>query len=93
MTESIHIEVTYSPRPDRVLRRCLVLPWGSTVADALSASHLQEDFPGCVDDPESLAVFSRPVATDCQLHDGDRVEVCRPLCADPKDARRRRARS
>ncbi len=92
MTECIHIEVTYSPEPDKVLRCCLVLPSGSTVADALSASHLQKDFPGSTDDPEGLAVFSRAVRKDYKLHDGDRVEVCRPLFADPKDARRRRAR-
>lgn len=92
MTECIHIEVTYSPEPDRVLRRYLILPSGSSVADALSASHLQQDFPGCTDDPESLAVFSRPIAMDYKLNEGDRVEICRPLCTDPKDARRRRAR-
>ena len=93
MAECIHIEVTYSPEPDRVQRCCLALPAGSTVADALCASHLQQDFPGCADDPESLAVFSRPVGMDYPLHDGDRVEVCRPLFTDPKDARRHRARS
>lgn len=92
MTECICIEVTYSPGPGRVQRRCLALPAGSTVADALSASHLQQDFPGCTDDPQSLAVFSRPVGMDYKLNDGDRVEVCRPLFVDPKDARRRRAR-
>ncbi len=90
-TKLMHIEVAYSPEPDKVLRRFLVLPPGSTVADALRASHLQQDYPGCADDSPSLAVFSCLVKPDRQLNDGDRVEVCRPLYADPQDARRRRA--
>jgi putative ubiquitin-RnfH superfamily antitoxin RatB of RatAB toxin-antitoxin module len=43
-------------------------------------------------DPSRLGIFSRRVTADDLLHDGDRVEIYRPLTLDPKDARRRRAR-
>jgi hypothetical protein len=42
-------------------------------------------------DPQKLAIFSRPAEPDSVLRDGDRVEILRPLIADPKQARRARA--
>ena len=39
-----------------------------------------------------IGIFGRVVAPDALLKDGDRVEIYRPLLADPKDARRTRAR-
>jgi putative ubiquitin-RnfH superfamily antitoxin RatB of RatAB toxin-antitoxin module len=38
------------------------------------------------------AIFGQRARADTPLRDGDRVELTRPLVADPKDARRRRAR-
>jgi uncharacterized protein len=62
------------------------LPPGATVSAAIAASGL--DLDGIV----AYAVFGERVAADSVLHDGDRVELLRPLQADPKEARRRRAR-
>jgi putative ubiquitin-RnfH superfamily antitoxin RatB of RatAB toxin-antitoxin module len=64
----------------------LDLPAGSRVADALAAA-------GATDDPETVAysVYGVRVDTQTVLRDGDRIEMLRPLQADPKDARRRRA--
>lgn len=63
-----------------------MLPEGATVEDALKASGwLLEDVAG-------VAIFGERVERDARLHDGDRVELLRPLLIDPKDARRRRAR-
>ena len=72
--------------PERCLRRELVLPEGSTVADAVAAAL---DAAG-----ESVAMAVHGVLARPQqvLHDGDRVELLRPLLADPKENRRRRAR-
>lgn len=66
----------------------LELPPGSTVGDALAAE-------GSGHDPETVAyaVFGVRVTRDAVLQDGDRLELLRPLQADPKDARRRRAGS
>lgn len=73
--------------PDRFLARTLQLPDGSTVADAVSAAALAGATPGM-----PCAVHGTVVAPTQLLHDGDRVELLRPLLADPKEARRRRAK-
>ncbi|MGH8082696.1 MAG: RnfH family protein [Lysobacter sp.] len=64
----------------------LELGEGATVAQAVAASGFQ-------DDPEitGYAVFGVKAAADTLLHEGDRVELLRPLQVDPKDARRKRA--
>ena len=66
----------------------LELPAGATVGDALAAAGLDEDAQTV-----AHAVFGVRVARDAILHDGDRIELLRPLQADPKAARRRRAES
>jgi uncharacterized protein len=62
------------------------LPDGATVADALRACGWSLDGIG------GFAVFGQRVGQDAVMRDGDRLELLRPLLADPKDARRRRAR-
>jgi uncharacterized protein len=64
----------------------LVLPDSATVAQALAASGF------ALEDIAGYAVFGERVGNDARLHDGDRLELLRPLQIDPKDARRRRAR-
>lgn len=63
------------------------LPEGACVGDAVAAA-------GWSGLPEvsGYAVYGQRAAPDIVLRDGDRVELLRPLQADPKDARRRRAR-
>ena len=70
----------------------LELPEGATVAGALEAAAPGGRFAG-----EDLArlevgIWGARVARDAPLREGDRVEVYRPLRADPKEARRWRAR-
>lgn len=84
------IEVVYA-LPDRAWRIALQLPAGATVADALAAADLPSRIPGIEVDPGALAVFGQAARPETRLHPGDRVEVLRPLLADPKQARRRRA--
>ena len=86
----LSIEVVYA-LPDRCWRVPLRLPEGATVADALAAADLPARIPGVEVDPEGLAIFGQPATPEARLHDGDRVEVLRPLQVDPKQARRRRA--
>jgi hypothetical protein len=61
------------------------LEQGATVHAALLAAGMPLDQP--------LGIYGRRVALDARLADGDRVEIYRPLRADPKEARRRRALS
>jgi len=70
----------------------LTLPTGATVGEAIARSLLAEHYR--IDLREMrLAIRGRLVRDSTVLADGDRVEICRALCADPKDARRTRARA
>jgi putative ubiquitin-RnfH superfamily antitoxin RatB of RatAB toxin-antitoxin module len=69
----------------------VALPQGATVADAVAQSRIIETY--MLDATQlRFAVFGRRAAAEAPLGDGDRVEITRPLQADPKEARRRRAR-
>lgn len=81
----IRVEVVLA-WPDRVERAVLELPEGATVAEAVAAAGL----PGSADCP-ALAVHGVLTQPTQVLQDQDRVELLRPLLADPKDNRRRRA--
>ena len=63
----------------------LDLPEGTTVGEAIERSGL------ALETVAALAVHGVRVERDALLRDGDRVELLRPLQADPKEARRRRA--
>ena len=71
--------------PRRFERIELELQAGATVSEAVIAA-------GWGDDPETVAyaVFGQRVDGDAVLRDGDRIELLRPLLADPKEARRQR---
>lgn len=87
----MRIEVIHAV-PGRCWRAQVVLPTGACVADALATARLERQVPGLHIDPAHLAVFGRLVKPSDPLHDGDRVEILRPLLADPKQVRRERAR-
>jgi putative ubiquitin-RnfH superfamily antitoxin RatB of RatAB toxin-antitoxin module len=65
---------------------------GATVIDVLRASRLLERFPEIDAVTVKLGVFGQVVAHDHVVVAGDRVEIYRPLTADPRAARRARAR-
>lgn len=91
MTGSITVEVAYGERDQQALVRVLV-PQGATVADAISKASLEQLFPDIEIDPNRIGIFGRRVEISQALKAGDRVEVYRPLIADPKEVRRARAR-
>lgn len=69
----------------------LEVPEGCTLEEAIEQSGIRGEFPGLVIDPDAVGIFGRKAPMDEVLRDGDRVEIYRPLIADPKEARRRRA--
>jgi len=82
----IRVEVVLA-WPDQVLQRTLELAENATVAEAIRAAAL----PGTGGHP-AVAIHGQVVQPPTVLQDGDRVELLRPLLADPKDSRRRRAK-
>jgi putative ubiquitin-RnfH superfamily antitoxin RatB of RatAB toxin-antitoxin module len=69
----------------------LQLPHDATVDTALRASGLLERHPE-IGEATPVGIWGKVTSRDTPLRDGDRVEIYRPLVADPKAARRDRAR-
>jgi len=69
----------------------LDLPDGTVARQAVAASGLLARY-GLAATQLQLGIFGKKVSPERPLHEGDRVEVLRPLAMDPKEARRRRAR-
>ncbi|MGH8035235.1 MAG: RnfH family protein [Lysobacterales bacterium] len=88
-TLRIAVEVAYAtPQRQRIVK--LHVPVGTTAGQAIEASGLRAQFPAIEPCPE-VGIFSRKVPLGEPLREGDRVEIYRPLLADPKEARRERA--
>lgn len=82
--------------PERQIVASLRLPVGATVAAALARAADEPCFAGLAiaSHPAAMiAVYGRLAPPDQRLHDGDRIELLRPLSADPKDQRRERVRA
>jgi uncharacterized protein len=84
----MHIEVVYA-LPQRQERVSLDLAPGSTVRDAIHASGLLQRLPEI--ELKRAGIWGQPAGPDTRLRDRDRVEIYRPLIADPKETRRKRA--
>jgi putative ubiquitin-RnfH superfamily antitoxin RatB of RatAB toxin-antitoxin module len=85
----IQIEIVYADADRQILRKVKIAA-DSTVADALLVSGIFAVLP--VDFvPAGLGIFGHTVKPATRLRDGDRIELYRPLLADPKESRRRRA--
>jgi len=87
----IQIEVAYA-NPDKQIIRVASVASGTTVAEAIELTAIKDEFPGIEIDPGGVGIFSRKVPMEHVLRAGDRVEIYRPLIADPKEVRRERAK-
>ena len=85
---ALQIEIVYALAERQVLRR-VSLPEGSTVDNAVHASGLRAEFPEI--DAMHVGIYGKTVSKETILRDRDRVELYRPLEADPKEIRRSRA--
>lgn len=86
----LKITLVYSPAPRRVREWALELAAGSSVAQALAASCVLEEFPELPAACLVLGVWGRKCSLTHLLHECDRVEIYRGLRVDPKVARRER---
>ncbi|QCU89961.1 RnfH family protein [Thiomicrorhabdus sediminis] len=86
MSEQINIEVAYALRDEQYLFTEKVAP-GTTIAEALAQSRLLHELPDL--NIDKVGIFGRLEKPDTVLREGDRIEVYRPLKADPKDRRRK----
>ena len=90
MSEMINVEVVYALPHEQALVK-LKLPQGATVAEAVQASGIADRHPEVDLAKNKLGIFGKLTKADAVLRDRDRVEIYRPLIADPKEVRRKRA--
>lgn len=93
----ITVEVAYALPHKQKIISVLVEP-GTTALEAVKRSRIQEHFPEIDIDNAKMGIFGQSLGTKGLetagkhvLHQGDRVEIYRPLASDPKAARRKRA--
>ena len=86
----IRVEVVLA-MPERQELVVLEVTVGTTLAEAITLSGLPEMFEGFELDLSNVGIFGRKASPDQLLIEGDRVEIYRPLIADPKEVRRQRA--
>ena len=90
MTEQIRVEVVYAlPNKQEIL--ALRLPVGSTVREAIDRSGILQKYPEIDPEKNKLGIFAKLTKPEAVLRDRDRVEIYRPLIADPKEVRKQRA--
>lgn len=89
-TDTIQVEVAYA-RPERQDVVPLKLPVGATLQQAVEASGLPAKYPEIDPLKGKFGIFSKLARPDTALRDRDRVEIYRPLIADPKEVRKQRA--
>lgn len=77
--------------PEKAFLRTYSLPKGSTVNDAILQSQLLKTYPDIDLQKNKVGIFGRTVNLQTELQEGDRLEIYRPLLADPREIRRQRA--
>lgn len=86
----IKVEVAYA-RPDVQVIIAVEVASGATLEDAVRASGILERFPEIDLNVNKVSVFGKLAKLSNALRPGDRVEINRPLLADPKQVRKQRA--
>lgn len=86
----INVEVVFA-LPTSATCLSIEVQKGTTVEQAVIQSGIIEKCPQIDPTALSMGVWNRTVKANYELKDGDRIEIYRPLIADPKDARRKRA--
>ncbi len=90
VAEQFKVEVCYA-LPQKQELVALNLPAGTTLQQAVEASGLLEKHPEIDLAKNKFGIFAKLSKLDTLLRDRDRVEIYRPLIADPKEVRKQRA--
>jgi len=90
VSEQLPIQICYA-KPGTSILRELNLPLGATVRDAIEQSGILQMAPEIDLSVCRVGIYGKLKSQDTVLRRGDRVEIYRPLIADPKESRRKRA--
>lgn len=88
----INVEVVFAS-PELQQLQAVRIAEGSTAEAAIDAAGMNDLWQSASGAPLPLARFGRLISADQLLGEGDRVEILRPLLADPKDQRHQRVRA
>jgi len=86
----ITIELIYPLPQEQVLFEIDLEP-ETIVSEAIQLSGILEQYPEIDLAVNKVGIFGKACQLTDSLHDGDRIEIYRPLIADPKEARKKRA--
>ena len=90
MTEMLKVEVCYA-LPEKQVMIPVSLPEGATLLQAVEASGILEKYSEIDPAKNKFGIYAKLSRPDTLLRDRDRVEIYRPLIADPKEVRKQRA--
>lgn len=90
MAEMLGISVCYASDRQEWLRT-LQVNAGTTIGEAIERSGLLEAFPDINLTTQPVGIYAKKKTLDTVLRERDRIEIYRPLVADPKESRRKRA--
>lgn len=88
--QSILIEIAYAT-PERQIIIEQEVPDGTSPREAVELSSIDSYFPEIDKKKCDIGIFSKAIRPGQVLENGDRIEIYRPLLADPKEVRKRRA--
>lgn len=86
----IKVEVLYALVHEQILL-IVEIPQGTTLGDAIQMSGILEKYPDIDLSINKVGIFGKLSKQDTILRDKDRIEIYRPLIADPKEVRKKRA--
>jgi putative ubiquitin-RnfH superfamily antitoxin RatB of RatAB toxin-antitoxin module len=90
MADGIHVQVCYA-RPDKQFLLDLDVAPGTTILQAIKDSGVVRQAPEIDVSVLRVGIYGKLKTLDTVLREHDRIEIYRPLIADPKETRRRRA--
>jgi putative ubiquitin-RnfH superfamily antitoxin RatB of RatAB toxin-antitoxin module len=90
VSDRFEVEVAYATPSEQVILKVMA-EQGITVQEAIDQSKIADRFPEIDPGNDKVGVFGKVAKRDLKLHPGDRVEIYRPLIADPKAVRKKRA--
>ncbi len=88
--ETIKVELVYALPHEQTLLKFTV-PAGTKVAEAVQLSGILKKYPEIDPAKSRMGIFGKLAKPDAELRELDRIEIYRPLLADPKEVRRKRA--
>jgi len=90
LMNTIQIEIAYAT-PERQVILVIQADEGSSPREVVMKSDIDQYFPEIDKQNCDIGIFGKAIRPDQVLESGDRIEIYRPLLADPKEVRKRRA--